>query len=49
MVETGFGLQQPEAAEARMALAADDEVIVHGDAQRLCCGDNVARHLDIGF
>src|SRR5690349_17812018 len=47
MVETGFGLQQPEAAEARMALAADDEVIVDCDAERLGGGANLLGHLDV--
>ena len=47
MVETGFGLQQPEAAEARMALAADDEVIVDCDAERLGGGADLLGHLDV--
>jgi len=44
----GIGiLQQAQAPEARMALAADHQVIVDGDAQRLGCGLHLARHLDV--
>jgi hypothetical protein len=31
-----------------MPLLADDDVIVHRNAERRCHGDNLLRHLDIG-
>jgi hypothetical protein len=40
-------LKQPEAAEARVSLAADHQMIVYGDAQRLGGGLHLARHLDV--
>ena len=39
--------QQPQAHEARMALAADHQVIVDGNAQRLCRPLDLPRHLDV--
>ena len=31
-----------------MAVLADDDVVVHGNAERLRHRDNLLRHLDIG-
>jgi hypothetical protein len=31
-----------------MAFLADDNVVVHRDAERLCHGDDLLRHLDVG-
>src|SRR5258708_29903984 len=39
--------QQPQAPEARVPLAADHQVIVDGDAECLCRGLDLARHLDV--
>lgn len=39
---------QPQRLEAAGAAAADHEMVVHRDAQRLRCGDDLARHFDIG-
>lgn len=41
------GSDQAQRAEARMALATDNQVIVNGDPQRLGEGHNFVRHLDI--
>jgi len=40
-------LQQPQVPEARMALAADHQVVVDGDAKRLGGRPDLARHLDV--
>src|SRR5215510_1324749 len=39
--------QEPQAPEARVPLAADHQVIVDGDAQRLGGRLDLARHLDV--
>jgi hypothetical protein len=39
--------EQPQTPEARMALAADHQVIVDRDAQRLGSGLDLACHLDV--
>ena len=39
----GDGSDQAEAAKARMALLADDDVVVHEDAERFCGGDDLHR------
>jgi hypothetical protein len=31
-----------------VAFFADDDVVVHGDAERLCHLDDLLRHLDVG-
>ena len=41
-------LNQLQPPQARVPLLADDEVIVHGDAERLCHLDDDARHFDVG-
>ncbi len=41
-------LDQPQPAEARVALLADDDVVVHQDAERLRGSDDLLGHLDIG-
>src|SRR5688572_6038393 len=41
------GSQQPEAPEARMALAADHQVVVDREAERLGGLADLARHLDV--
>jgi hypothetical protein len=42
------GLDQFEALQARMAVATDDDVVVHRNAERLDHGDDLLRHLDVG-
>jgi len=37
-----------EPLEARVTLFADDDVIVHGNAERFCRRDDLLRHLDVG-
>ncbi len=39
---------QPQPLETHMAILADDDVVVHGDAQWFCGVDDGLRHLDIG-
>jgi hypothetical protein len=34
--------------EARMPLLSDDDVVVHGNAERARDGDDLLRHLDVG-
>lgn len=40
-------LEQPQAPEARMAFAADHQVVVDRDAERLRRRLDLARHLDV--
>lgn len=40
-------LHQAELPQARVAVAADDEVVVDGDIQRLGGRDNVLGHFDV--
>jgi hypothetical protein len=42
-----FLSEQPQAPEARMALAAYHQMVVDGDAQRFCRLPDLARHLDV--
>ena len=42
-------LYQPHAAQAGVPAFADDDVIVHGNPQRLCDVDNRLGHLDVGL
>lgn len=42
-------LNQPQPLEAGMAVLADDDVIVHRNAERLCHRDDLLRHLDVGM
>ena len=44
-----LALQQPEVAQAGVAAAADDEMVVHADADRAGRLDDVARHRDVGL
>ena len=39
--------EQPKAPEARMAFAADHQVVVDGDAERFGGRLDLARHLDV--
>ena len=39
---------QLQSLQARVPLLADDDVIVHGNAERLRHRDDLLRHLDIG-
>ena len=39
---------KPEPAKARVPVAADDQVVVDGDAERLADLDDRLRHLDVG-
>lgn len=41
-------LNQPQSPQARVAILADDDVIVHGDAERLRYRDDAVRHVDVG-
>ena len=43
------GLDQAEPAEARMALLADDDVVVDHGPERLALGHDLLGHLDIGL
>src|SRR5262245_3311978 len=43
------GLDQAEPAEARMALLADDDVVVDHHPERLARGHDLLGHLDIGL
>jgi hypothetical protein len=47
MVNAGGELDQPHALQARMPASADDDVIVHGDAERRGDIDDRTGHLDI--
>jgi hypothetical protein len=42
-------LHQFHALQTGMPVLADDDVIMHGDAERLCDLDNRFRHLDVGL
>jgi hypothetical protein len=39
---------QPQPLQARMPLLADDNVVVHGNAERLRHLDDLLGHLDVG-
>jgi hypothetical protein len=41
-------LDQPQALEARVPVLAHDNVVMHGNAQRMGDGDDLLRHLDVG-
>ena len=41
-------LDQPQPLETGVAFLADDDVVVHGNAQRLGHVDDRLRHLDVG-
>ena len=41
-------LNQPQALEARVPVLAHDNVVMHGNAQRMGDGDDLLRHLDVG-
>ena len=45
----GNRLDQFKAFQARVAVFADDDMVVHGNAERLCDVDNRLRHLDVGL
>ncbi len=38
---------EPQALQRRVAVAADDDVVVHRDAERLCDRHDFARHRDV--
>ena len=42
-------LNQLEPFQAHMAVLADDDVVVHGNAERSCHRDDLLRHLDVGM
>ena len=42
-------LDQPHAFQTRMSVLADDDVVVHGDAERAGDVDDRFRHLDVGL
>ena len=48
MVNAGE-LDQPHPLQARVAVLTDDDVIVHGDAERLRDIDDGLGHLDVGL
>jgi hypothetical protein len=39
---------QPQPLQARVAVLADDDVVVHGDAERARHRDDRLRHFDVG-
>jgi hypothetical protein len=41
-------LNQPQAPEARVPVLAHDNVVMHGNAQRVGDGDDLLRHLNVG-
>ena len=41
-------LDQPQPLQARVAVLADDDVVVHGDAERARHRDDRLGHLDVG-
>jgi hypothetical protein len=41
-------LDQLQPFKTGMSVLADDDVVVHGDAERLCHRDDLLRHLDVG-
>ena len=41
-------LNQLQPLQTRMPVLADDDVIVHRDAERFCDVDDLLRHLDVG-
>ena len=42
-------LDQPRPLQARVPVLADDDVVVHGDAERCCDVDDRFGHLDVGL
>ena len=42
-------LNQPHPLQARVRVLADDDVVVHGNAERARDADDRLRHLDIGL
>src|SRR5690606_11391697 len=48
VARAAFSLHQPQAAKARVAVAADDDVVVHQDAERFGDLADGPRHLDVG-
>ena len=40
---------QPHPLQARMAVLADDDVVVHGNAEGSCDVDDGPGHLDVGL
>src|SRR3954453_10602100 len=43
-----YASNQPQALEAGVAVAANDDVVVDDDAERLCDLGDLLRHLDVG-
>src|SRR5215470_13833246 len=41
-------LNQPQPLQTRVAVLADDDVVVHGNAERARDGDDRLGHLDVG-
>jgi hypothetical protein len=48
LVVKSSSLDQLESTQAGMAVLAHDDVVVDGDAERLCGVDDRSRHVDIG-
>jgi len=49
-VKTHFAsLNQPHTPQTRVPAFADDDVVVHGNAERRCDIDDRFRHLDVGL
>ena len=40
---------EPHSFQARMPVLADDDVVMHGNAKRVCDLDDRLRHLDVGL
>ena len=43
------GSHQPQPLQARVAVLANDDVIVHGDPERAGDGDDLLSHLNVGL
>ena len=48
MLFRDHALDQPQSLESGMAFLADDDVVVHGNAERFRHIDDGLRHLDVG-
>jgi hypothetical protein len=42
-------LDQPHPLQARIPVLANDDVVVHGDSERLCDLDDRFGHMDVGL
>ena len=47
-IPVAFASEQPERAKAGVALAADDQVVMHDNAERFGEANDFTGHLDVG-